>query len=965
MGVHARRAARRTTPLVAAAAGIGTVAAMLVCPLPASAASYIADPTYGKASPTDPNVDRAARGGFTDTLGIGAINFNADRYVLGQRQGGPDPRPIRLSKFDSTGKLDGTFPTASPSGTLTLIPGSGTGGTPAIPASFTATHLLADGTYLYLIGYADVSSAWNAVVIRIVRTTGAIDTGYGTGTTAGSPPVFTAGGGVALLGTGLSDTTYAAGFTIADAAIATNGKLAVETMAWTSGGVVHDNRIAQLTAGATGGVLDTAAFAPSGWAALPPSIGSALSVGGITYLTGASVNKLAGVAQIPGTSSDSQSAVFELTLTGVAETLAGGSGGVSTALETPFDARGWANEALADVVEDPSTPGGLVVAGRAGSSLFLARLDPTGALDPTFNETGVSDTVASNCATGEPEFVYGGTAAAPGNRYWMSNDCGSTGEVFRFRTSGTADVDFGNGGMVRIAGGDFGFDGSATAEPITFDGAVTGSSAIVGAGTVSTVVSQPQYDIAGWRIVQQTPASITTQPSSVSVNTGSPAVFTVGATGSPAATYQWQAAPSGTDNWMDLSDGFGTTGTSSFQLTVASVVAAQNGNRYRVKVSNGGPPVFSSPVTLAINGTPQITGQPANKSVPKDASSVSFTTSYIGTAPVSSAWQSRYGDHGEWAPVSGSNFTISSGTGTATLTVNKATAAVNWMQFRATLTNALGQTTSMPAVLEVTGIPPVPPVTPEPEPEPGNHSARGDYNDDGKTDIATFRPSDGSFHWMGGSSTPLGMKGDIRVVGNFNNTPGSDIGVFRPSDGTWHIAGMAPVKYGVATDKPVPADYDGDGKTDIGVFRPSNGKWYIQGMTPMVYGQSGDVPVAVDYNGDGKTDIGVFRPSTGKWYVKGMAPMEYGRSGDVPVPADYNGDGKTDIGVFRPSNGTWYIKGMAPKVFGQSGDVPVSGDFNGDGNTDLAYFRPSNTTWYVWGSAPVQFGEPGDVPVPR
>ena len=62
----------------------------------------------------------------------------------------------------------------------------------------------------------------------------------------------------------------------------------------------------------------------------------------------------------------------------------------------------------------------------------------------------------------------------------------------------------------------------------------------------------------------------------------------------------------------------------------------------------------------------------------------------------------------------------------------------------------------------------------------------------------------------------------------------TDVAVFRPSTGVWFILESSTnyttfftVSWGVATDLTVPADYDGDGKTDIAVYRPSTGTWFI------------------------------------------------------------------------------------------------------------------------------------------
>lgn len=313
-----------------------------------------------------------------------------------------------------------------------------------------------------------------------------------------------------------------------------------------------------------------------------------------------------------------------------------------------------------------------------------------------------------------------------------------------------------------------------------------------------------------------------------------------------------------------------------------------------------------------------------------------------------------------------------------------------------------------------------------------------DFDGDGKTDLSVVRSAGGLLTWyhahdISPDFSPtrfyqqqFGISTDTIIPADYDGDGKTDIAVFRPAgevNSAFYIyqsqtQTIRIEQFGSIGDDPtVTADYTGDGKADLAVYRSGavggqQSFWYYRASSgPLTgqtiytqWGQTRDTVCPGDYNGDSRADFCVRRDNgsgQGIFFVKygtgggdpGGGPSMtavYGTNTDTIVPGDYDGDGKTDIAVVRTVPGgfvghgerfLWSILSSSngsstSHIYGTSStDLPAQGDYNGDGKTDIAVWRAlpnaginplTNFFVQITGdccSRAHPFGLPGDKPV--
>ncbi len=179
--------------------------------------------------------------------------------------------------------------------------------------------------------------------------------------------------------------------------------------------------------------------------------------------------------------------------------------------------------------------------------------------------------------------------------------------------------------------------------------------------------------------------SIGSQPQSLTVDSGNPAVFSVTASGTAPLGYQWRK------NGSNLTDGGNISGLATSTLSLSTTLSTDAGSYTVVVTNSAGSATSSAAILTVIFVPPSITGQPCSVEVSNTGTAV-FTVFAAGSPPLSYQWLK------EAAPLAGTARIV--GTTSSALTVNDATVS-DAGPYSVVISNSGVVITSAPALLTV------------------------------------------------------------------------------------------------------------------------------------------------------------------------------------------------------------------------------------------------------------------------
>ncbi|MBC7911817.1 MAG: VCBS repeat-containing protein [Pyrinomonadaceae bacterium] len=290
-----------------------------------------------------------------------------------------------------------------------------------------------------------------------------------------------------------------------------------------------------------------------------------------------------------------------------------------------------------------------------------------------------------------------------------------------------------------------------------------------------------------------------------------------------------------------------------------------------------------------------------------------------------------------------------------------------------------------------------------------NAGVSGDFNNDGKLDLATASQGDFSCAPPNGpiltilfgdglgnfptrNELPAFWGQDV-VAGDFNIDGKLDLALTPSTTGVQALFGTGAGDFvaGPSTtvsggrENPQAADFNADGKLDIALVDRAahavkiiygNGTGSFPSFRAFNTGSTPNFQVVKDFNNDANLDLAITNNGSSNVTVildtNTTAPL-------ARTQYDFDGDFRADIAVYRDGNtpnapSYWHILRSNNNTYlgvqhGANGDKPIPADYNNDRKAEVAVWRPSTGTWFTSTNAAInygafQWGTNGDIPIP-
>ncbi len=220
----------------------------------------------------------------------------------------------------------------------------------------------------------------------------------------------------------------------------------------------------------------------------------------------------------------------------------------------------------------------------------------------------------------------------------------------------------------------------ATAATYTTPATTTADNGAVFSVVVTNAAGSVTSAAAALTVTAAAPGAplITTQPANQTVPVGQTATFSVVATGTGTLTYQWKK------------NAAAIAGATAASYTTPAAASTDSGALFTVVVTNSAGSTTSSGATLTVNSAPQITTQPANRTVTV-GQTAAFSVVATGTGTLTYQWKK--------------GSTAIAGATSAAYTTPATVIGDNGTTFSVVVTNSVGSVTSNAATLTVTAAP--------------------------------------------------------------------------------------------------------------------------------------------------------------------------------------------------------------------------------------------------------------------